>query len=406
MWSRPPGWSYPPRRRVPRVSASAGACAAGCGTCARRGSSPTATSGGWCSRCSARASAATSWWQRSWARWRLRHGAARAGERARRAPTHHGAARGGHRRVPAVRRDPRQRRPLLPDVRHADGPPGRASDRGSSRGRARRSRGHARRAPTARRGLGGRRVRRHPRELPLSAAPAIAPAPPAPAPAPPLQRQPTGAGTPRHRLRRARRPRAPAPLTAPRRARTVPRRSSARRTGQRERRDASTARSPPPGAGSQERCPLCGGPLGAEQEWCLRCGAAARTRLAATPRWRPPVIALASVIVLSLGALTAALVSLAGSSGRAAPSQWTRPCGHRSDARRPAQPRGRRAPQPACPGRAHGDDGRSQHHGRAGDHDAEQGATTTPARRARRRSGKATSGATTGNSPGSRRDGA
>jgi hypothetical protein len=63
-----------------------------------------------------------------------------------------------------------------------------------------------------------------------------------------------------------------------------------------------------------EGCPLCGGALGAEQEWCLRCGAAARTRLAATPSWRAPVIALATVIVLSLGALTAALVSLAGSS--------------------------------------------------------------------------------------------
>jgi hypothetical protein len=61
-----------------------------------------------------------------------------------------------------------------------------------------------------------------------------------------------------------------------------------------------------------EGCPLCGAPLGAEQEWCLRCGSAARTRLAAVPNWRTPVIALGVVIVLSLGALTAALVSLAG----------------------------------------------------------------------------------------------
>ena len=82
----------------------------------------------------------------------------------------------------------------------------------------------------------------------------------------------------------------------------------------------SVATPPPPGTAPQEpaeeRCPLCGAPLGAEQDWCLRCGAAARTRLAATPRWRPPVIALATVVVLSLGALTAALVSLAGSSGQ------------------------------------------------------------------------------------------
>jgi hypothetical protein len=61
-----------------------------------------------------------------------------------------------------------------------------------------------------------------------------------------------------------------------------------------------------------ESCPLCGTPLRPEQAWCLSCGAAARTRLAATPGWRAPLIALGLVIVLALGALTAALVSLAG----------------------------------------------------------------------------------------------
>jgi hypothetical protein len=66
------------------------------------------------------------------------------------------------------------------------------------------------------------------------------------------------------------------------------------------------------GAVARERCPLCGTPLQERQEWCLGCGAAARTRLAATPRWRAPVIALCVVIVLALGVLTAALVSLAG----------------------------------------------------------------------------------------------
>jgi hypothetical protein len=77
----------------------------------------------------------------------------------------------------------------------------------------------------------------------------------------------------------------------------------------------------PPQAGTApnepaERCPLCGESLAKEQEWCLRCGAAARTRLAATPRWRPPVVGLVAAIVLSLGALSAALVSLAGSSAK------------------------------------------------------------------------------------------
>lgn len=62
----------------------------------------------------------------------------------------------------------------------------------------------------------------------------------------------------------------------------------------------------------QEACPLCGAPLGAEQEWCLRCGAAARTRLAATPGWRTPLIVLGTVIVLALAGLTVALVALTG----------------------------------------------------------------------------------------------
>jgi hypothetical protein len=57
---------------------------------------------------------------------------------------------------------------------------------------------------------------------------------------------------------------------------------------------------------------LCGAPLGATQEWCLSCGAAARTRLAATPAWKAPLIVLALVIVLALAALTVALVYLAG----------------------------------------------------------------------------------------------
>jgi rRNA maturation protein Nop10 len=62
----------------------------------------------------------------------------------------------------------------------------------------------------------------------------------------------------------------------------------------------------------REVCPLCGGPLRAEQDWCLRCGAAARTRLAAPPRWKPLVISLLTIAVVALGVLVAALVKLAG----------------------------------------------------------------------------------------------
>lgn len=68
---------------------------------------------------------------------------------------------------------------------------------------------------------------------------------------------------------------------------------------------------PPPPAAS-EWCPLCGCALEREQDWCLHCGAAARTRLAATPRWRAPIVGLAIVIVVSLGVLIAALVKLIG----------------------------------------------------------------------------------------------
>ncbi len=64
-----------------------------------------------------------------------------------------------------------------------------------------------------------------------------------------------------------------------------------------------------------EACPLCGSPLHAEQEWCLNCGAAARTRLAASPSWRAPIAAVLVVIALSVGVLAAALVKLAGDTG-------------------------------------------------------------------------------------------
>jgi hypothetical protein len=56
-------------------------------------------------------------------------------------------------------------------------------------------------------------------------------------------------------------------------------------------------------------------PLRPEQDWCLRCGAAARTRLAAAPNWKAPVAVFAAVIAICLGVLAAALVKLAGGSG-------------------------------------------------------------------------------------------
>ncbi|MGH2834364.1 MAG: hypothetical protein ACRDK2_16460 [Solirubrobacteraceae bacterium] len=69
-----------------------------------------------------------------------------------------------------------------------------------------------------------------------------------------------------------------------------------------------------PPAQIQSACPLCGALLGEQQDWCLRCGGAARTRLSAPASWRAPLVILTIVIVLSLGVLGWALVDLAGPS--------------------------------------------------------------------------------------------
>jgi hypothetical protein len=69
---------------------------------------------------------------------------------------------------------------------------------------------------------------------------------------------------------------------------------------------------PPSEISLQEVCPLCGAPLKPEQDWCLRCGTGARTRLAAPPKWKALAIVLVSVVVLALGVLAVALVKLAG----------------------------------------------------------------------------------------------
>lgn len=76
--------------------------------------------------------------------------------------------------------------------------------------------------------------------------------------------------------------------------------------------DVPAATAPPGPVESEERCPLCGAALQRSQQWCMRCGAAARTRLAATPRWWVPLLLLAGVVMVALGVLIASLVKLAG----------------------------------------------------------------------------------------------
>jgi hypothetical protein len=62
-------------------------------------------------------------------------------------------------------------------------------------------------------------------------------------------------------------------------------------------------------------CPRCGAEVGPEQDWCLECGAPARTRLAATPNWRLPIAAIAVVVALAGLALALAFNSLTSDDG-------------------------------------------------------------------------------------------
>jgi hypothetical protein len=66
-------------------------------------------------------------------------------------------------------------------------------------------------------------------------------------------------------------------------------------------------------------CPRCATAVGPDQDWCLACGAPARTRLVPTPNWRAPVAVLATVILLAGIALAIAFVALTNDTEPAAP---------------------------------------------------------------------------------------
>jgi hypothetical protein len=63
------------------------------------------------------------------------------------------------------------------------------------------------------------------------------------------------------------------------------------------------------------RCPRCGSYVAPEQDWCLECGAPARTRLAPTPNWRAPIALLAVIALLAGLALALAFTSLTHDDG-------------------------------------------------------------------------------------------
>ena len=64
---------------------------------------------------------------------------------------------------------------------------------------------------------------------------------------------------------------------------------------------------PPPGS---LRCPRCSATIGPDQDWCLECGAPARTRLAQTPNWQLPTAAIAAIVLLAGAMLAFAFVRL------------------------------------------------------------------------------------------------
>ena len=67
---------------------------------------------------------------------------------------------------------------------------------------------------------------------------------------------------------------------------------------------------PPPA--TERACPRCGAALAPDQEWCLSCGTAVRTRIAPTPRWRVPIVLVGTLLALIAAALILALVELSG----------------------------------------------------------------------------------------------
>lgn len=102
---------------------------------------------------------------------------------------------------------------------------------------------------------------------------------------------------------------------------------------------SAPAQSPPPGPAAPAppgpvttavppiACPSCGTTIQPEQDWCLTCGAAARTRLAPTPNWRVLVAALIALAVAAVIVLVVAFASLTAQDGPASPTTPTVPSG-------------------------------------------------------------------------------
>jgi hypothetical protein len=73
------------------------------------------------------------------------------------------------------------------------------------------------------------------------------------------------------------------------------------------------------------RCPRCSAPVAGDQDWCLECGAPARTRLAQTPNWRLPTVAIGAIVLIAGALLAFAFVKLTSDNGATPAAATTAP---------------------------------------------------------------------------------
>lgn len=65
-------------------------------------------------------------------------------------------------------------------------------------------------------------------------------------------------------------------------------------------------------------CPRCGSPLAPGQDWCLECGEAVTTEIAAKPGWKLPAAIVATVVALGAAVLVLGFLELSDDAERAA----------------------------------------------------------------------------------------
>ena len=75
-----------------------------------------------------------------------------------------------------------------------------------------------------------------------------------------------------------------------------------------------------PRAETGTTCPRCGAYVAEQQDWCLRCGDAARTRLVPTPNWRLPLMLAGIVAALALLVIAISFVQLTRNDAPVAPA--------------------------------------------------------------------------------------